>query len=865
MIGGLFSEDTFWMALALQSTICIAAGLVGSFLLRRRAARAHPLLLLGMLAAVVVPALSFMVRHYELGIFTAGSVKVSSRAEPLPASQDYGALGLVSFEESIGLVEAAGIGDADLPLAATSDAAPEYIPPVAAPTGARFAWGRFLVVAWIAASTVLVGRLLLTFILGIRLLRGAQPVESSRIRQAVLSATQRLAVGQDVQVRHSGKVRSPVIWCWAGKPTLLIPDNAERLRASVDWAGVFCHELAHWRRLDHVSGLLAELVVCVAPWHPLMWWAKRRLMRLSEQACDDWVVACGQTGTDYAESLLDLSPERQLAFLPTVVGKERGLQERIRRIVRDGCGNPRIGVRWALVVGVAAMCAAVTVAFAQERPAEVQEREEVERLEREESIADQEAREHEQMGAAEIVAEIPVVAAHFEAGPEVRELAKRRSELAQELRELERIVRDTERELEELGEGDDDRARALRAELEALQDHVRTAEQELHGLDQERPMDREWREREDRGRGDAEERAHELMRRREELQEQARNTEQNIAMMSRGGEAMIMLPRLREIYEQLRAVDRELHELEWAERAGRRAQQREPRERDEAAARAQDLTRHRARLQDEAREIEAGLGRLEGRGRARSEEAEELRARLHEIRAQIQAAEQELRRFERDWRPEPERAELESRRLRRRDEHLRELMRKRDELRARASHIEPMLDTLDDQDEAAKELRKQLRDIHEKIEAVERQMHDIERDSPEFEPARRRGDEEPMGEPMRHHKQLAEQAREIELVLRKLAKQGDEEGDEARQLRAELEHIREQMRAIERELRGAERDRPREQVGLEHEVQQLRGQVGELRHEMGELRRLLEQLLQREHRRPEKDEHQEPQRMKEVF
>jgi hypothetical protein len=144
-------------------------------------------------------------------------------------------------------------------------------------------------------------------------------------------------------------------------------------------------------------------------------------------------------------------------------------------------------------------------------------------------------------------------------------------------------------------------------------------------------------------------------------------------------------------------------------------------------------------------------------------------------------------------------------------------------------------------------------------------MRDIERDRPESMPWTRHEGEMRADEPRRRHRQLAEQARETELMLRKLAEQGDEQGDEARQLRAELDHFLEQMCAIERELHDPERDRPRERGGLEHEVQQLRGQVGELRHEMSELRRLLEQLLRREHRRPEESERQETQEMKEVF
>jgi beta-lactamase regulating signal transducer with metallopeptidase domain len=101
----------------------------------------------------------------------------------------------------------------------------------------------------------------------------------------------------------------------------------------------------------------------------LLWWAKKRLLRLSERACDDWVLACGQPGTDYVDSLLDLVPQPQMAFVPAVLRSKKGLADRVRRILRDKCGNPRAGLLWVLVVCAATACIGMGVAFAQTRPA----------------------------------------------------------------------------------------------------------------------------------------------------------------------------------------------------------------------------------------------------------------------------------------------------------------------------------------------------------------------------------------------------------------------------------------------------------------------------------------------------------------
>lgn len=58
-----------------------------------------------------------------------------------------------------------------------------------------------------------------------------------------------------------------------------------------------------------------------------------------------------------------------MAFVPAVVSSKRGLAGRVRRILKDNCGNPRTGAAWALGVSVAAICLSVGIAFAQTRPA----------------------------------------------------------------------------------------------------------------------------------------------------------------------------------------------------------------------------------------------------------------------------------------------------------------------------------------------------------------------------------------------------------------------------------------------------------------------------------------------------------------
>ena len=347
MIRELFLRDLSLWAVTWQSILFAVIGLVGSFLLRRRPARASQMLLLAIIAAVLVPTMSVLVKRFQLGVFTTEPIAMPTVVMDVPVE-----VSVVSASPEI-RPEAHEVA-ADLESAAGSS------------QGADIPWRMIIMYGWMAAILILLGRLSINVVNGILLLRRAQSRVSGHIERAADSARARLGISKALQIRSSMDVRSPVIWCWSPIPVLLVPTD---LDDGLDWMGVICHELVHWRRCDHISGLIAELIVCILPWNPLLWWSKKRMVRFSEQACDDWVVAGGQSREDYAQSLLNFRPQKQIAFVPAVVGSKKTLAGRVRRILKDNCSNPRTGAAWALTASAIAICLAVGIAFAQTRPA----------------------------------------------------------------------------------------------------------------------------------------------------------------------------------------------------------------------------------------------------------------------------------------------------------------------------------------------------------------------------------------------------------------------------------------------------------------------------------------------------------------
>ena len=100
-----------------------------------------------------------------------------------------------------------------------------------------------------------------------------------------------LGISPRIVFLRSGSAAMPMAWGIL-RPSVLMPADAdtwpaERLRI------VLLHELAHVKRRDCLTHMLAQ-VACALYWfNPLAWMAARHVRTERERACDDLVLAAG--------------------------------------------------------------------------------------------------------------------------------------------------------------------------------------------------------------------------------------------------------------------------------------------------------------------------------------------------------------------------------------------------------------------------------------------------------------------------------------------------------------------------------------------------------------------------------------------
>ncbi|SPF39963.1 TonB family protein [Candidatus Sulfopaludibacter sp. SbA4] len=328
---------------AFKSTIVLVAARLMAFLLGGRSAAARHLVWTAASAAVLaLPFLSFSLPAW----------RVSG-----PAANETADTGLV-FQALTVAVEETSPAAAPANIAGPMKSAPW-----------RPDWPAWLMWAWVVGTAAAFAQMLAAYGALWRIRRAARPFGHRGIADALAQA---LGIGQPVPVWETAAGSMPMTFGFL-RASILMPSDWER------WSEerrrmVLLHELAHVRRGDTVTHLMARTALSLNWWNPLAWMAWREFLKERERATDDLVLSAGARASEYAGHLLDLARSMQTAAIAAgaavAMARPSQLEERLIAIL-DARANRKAAGRMA--PALAAIAAIVLVApfaavRAQEKP-----------------------------------------------------------------------------------------------------------------------------------------------------------------------------------------------------------------------------------------------------------------------------------------------------------------------------------------------------------------------------------------------------------------------------------------------------------------------------------------------------------------
>ena len=200
-------------------------------------------------------------------------------------------------------------------------------------------WTPVVFWVWLAGAVLWLGRSGIRIVCFRRVLRYAAPAPEE-LQEQVQKSVARLGLGQCPELLLIPGVVSPMIWAFGRQARLLLPRDLLGHLDREQLATLLTHELAHLRRKDHWVRLLELVATVLYWWHPVLWWARRRMGEAEEEACDAWVVGTLPAATEaYATALLktvDFLSEARPAVPPVAsgIGRVQLLKRRLTMIMQ---------------------------------------------------------------------------------------------------------------------------------------------------------------------------------------------------------------------------------------------------------------------------------------------------------------------------------------------------------------------------------------------------------------------------------------------------------------------------------------------------------------------------------------------------
>lgn len=166
-----------------------------------------------------------------------------------------------------------------------------------------------IILIWLTGAVFLLFRLVIGIFTANLYTRRARTVVDPALTKLVAETSQDLNLTGKVRPLVSEHISVPVI-CGLWRSKVLLPESFEAWTEEQQGV-VLLHELAHIKRRDCLTQLLAQIVCALYWFNPIVWYAARHLRELREQACDDYVLNAGTKPSVYADHLLQIARSMQ--------------------------------------------------------------------------------------------------------------------------------------------------------------------------------------------------------------------------------------------------------------------------------------------------------------------------------------------------------------------------------------------------------------------------------------------------------------------------------------------------------------------------------------------------------------------------
>ncbi len=208
----------------------------------------------------------------------------------------------------------------------TAQAAPQRLTP-----------GEWLVSTWMLIAGIILASVVVRFCATDRQLKRLRVPADDETRTAVAVLARTLGITNPPEVYMSSAAPQPFVWGLV-RGEIYVPPGFARHGTQEQRQAILAHELAHVARCDSSVNLIQIVVQALFFFHPLVWWANRRIRHEREKCCDESVLSDARIEPElYCRAIVEILASRSgptcWAPVLAVTGSIKNIEDRIVTIL----------------------------------------------------------------------------------------------------------------------------------------------------------------------------------------------------------------------------------------------------------------------------------------------------------------------------------------------------------------------------------------------------------------------------------------------------------------------------------------------------------------------------------------------------